>query len=191
MLIEVNPRQDTAGPARRRWRKIRPGDIVPGDPAERRAAHRPVDGRARRADRAGVADRPRGAGRARRRLAPATSPRRTTRGFLDDLVTPFRGLERDQNLRPDSSVEKLATLKPVFGKGEAATMTAGNSTPLTDGASAVLLCLARSGPPSTGCQRAGLPHRLRDRRGRLRARRRGPADGAGVRHAADARARRA
>ena len=60
-------------------------------------------------------------------------------GFLDDQVTPFRGLERDQNLRPDSSLEKLATLKPVFGKGEAATMTAGNSTPLTDGASAVLL----------------------------------------------------
>ena len=60
-------------------------------------------------------------------------------GFLDDQVTPFRGLERDQNLRPDSSVEKLATLKPVFGKGAAATMTAGNSTPLTDGASTVLL----------------------------------------------------
>ncbi len=62
------------------------------------------------------------------------------RGFFDDLVTPFLGLERDQNLRPDSSVEKLATLEPVFGRGEAATMTAGNSTPLTDGASAVLLC---------------------------------------------------
>ena len=60
-------------------------------------------------------------------------------GFLGDQVTPFRGLERDQNLRPDSSVEKLGTLKPVFGKGEAATMTAGNSTPLTDGASVVLL----------------------------------------------------
>ncbi|HEU5035655.1 MAG TPA: acetyl-CoA C-acetyltransferase [Nocardioides sp.] len=61
------------------------------------------------------------------------------RGFLDDQVTPFRGLDRDNNLRPDSSVEKLGTLKPVFGKGEAATMTAGNSTPLTDGASVVLL----------------------------------------------------
>ncbi|CAA9389233.1 MAG: 3-ketoacyl-CoA thiolase @ Acetyl-CoA acetyltransferase, FadA2 [uncultured Nocardioides sp.] len=60
-------------------------------------------------------------------------------GFHDDLVTPFRGVERDNNLRPDSSVEKLATLKPVFGKGEAATMTAGNSTPLSDGASVVLL----------------------------------------------------
>ncbi|MGH3498640.1 MAG: acetyl-CoA C-acetyltransferase [Nocardioidaceae bacterium] len=61
------------------------------------------------------------------------------RGFLDDLVTPYLGLERDQNLRPDSSVEKLSTLKPVFGKGAAATMTAGNSTPLSDGASVVLL----------------------------------------------------
>ena len=60
-------------------------------------------------------------------------------GFLDDMITPFRGVERDNNLRPDSSVEKLAKLKPVFGKGEAATMTAGNSTPLTDGASTVLL----------------------------------------------------
>ncbi|GAA5121929.1 acetyl-CoA C-acetyltransferase [Pseudonocardia adelaidensis] len=61
------------------------------------------------------------------------------RGFFDDLVTPYLGLTRDQNLRPDTSVEKLAKLKPVFGKGEGATMTAGNSTPLTDGASAVLL----------------------------------------------------
>ncbi|KJV40050.1 acetyl-CoA acetyltransferase [Acinetobacter brisouii] len=60
-------------------------------------------------------------------------------GFFDDLVTPFLGLERDQNLRPDSSVEKLATLRPVFGKGDNATMTAANSTPLTDGASCVLL----------------------------------------------------
>ncbi len=60
------------------------------------------------------------------------------RGFMDDLVTPYLGLERDQNLRPDSSVEKLAKLKPVFG-GPEGTMTAGNSTPLSDGASAVLL----------------------------------------------------
>ena len=62
------------------------------------------------------------------------------RGFFDDLVTPFLGLTRDDNLRPDSSAEKLAKLKPVFGvKAGDATMTAGNSTPLTDGASAVLL----------------------------------------------------
>src|SRR5215210_6857078 len=61
------------------------------------------------------------------------------RGFFDDLVTSYAGLERDQNLRPDSSPEKLAKLKPVFGEGEDATMTAGNSTPLTDGAAVVLL----------------------------------------------------
>jgi acetyl-CoA C-acetyltransferase len=60
------------------------------------------------------------------------------RGFFVDLVTPYAGLERDQNLRPDSSVEKLAKLKPVFG-GEDGTMTAGNSTPLSDGAAVVLL----------------------------------------------------
>jgi acetyl-CoA C-acetyltransferase len=60
------------------------------------------------------------------------------RGFQDDLVTPYLGLERDQNLRPDSSLEKLAKLKPVFG-GPEGTMTAGNSTPLSDGAAVALL----------------------------------------------------
>lgn len=59
-------------------------------------------------------------------------------GFYDDLVTPYLGLERDDNLRPDSTVEKLSKLRPVFG-GPEGTMTAANSTPLTDGASAVLL----------------------------------------------------
>jgi acetyl-CoA C-acetyltransferase len=62
------------------------------------------------------------------------------RGFFDDLVTPFLGLYRDNNLRADSSPEKLASLKPVFGvRAGDATMTAGNSTPLTDGASVSLL----------------------------------------------------
>ena len=61
-------------------------------------------------------------------------------GFFDDLMTSFLGLTRDQNLRADSSMDKLRSLKPVFGKGEeGATLTAGNSTPLTDGASTVLL----------------------------------------------------
>ncbi|HUS21118.1 MAG TPA: acetyl-CoA C-acetyltransferase [Aeromicrobium sp.] len=62
-------------------------------------------------------------------------------GWQDDLVTPFRSVEKDTHLRPDSTVEALAKLKPVFGKrfGDEATMTAGNSTPLSDGASAVLL----------------------------------------------------
>jgi acetyl-CoA C-acetyltransferase len=56
-------------------------------------------------------------------------------GFFDDLLTPYLGLTRDQNLRADTSMEKLAKLKPVYGD----TMTAGNSSPLTDGASTVLL----------------------------------------------------
>ena len=61
-------------------------------------------------------------------------------GYMDDLITPYKGLTRDNNLRPDSSLEKLAKLKPVFGKKNAnPTMTAANSTPLTDGASCVLL----------------------------------------------------
>ncbi len=59
-------------------------------------------------------------------------------GWQKDLITPFRGLDKDNNLRPDSTIEKLSTLKPVFG-GAGGTMTAANSTPLTDGASAVLL----------------------------------------------------
>jgi acetyl-CoA C-acetyltransferase len=62
------------------------------------------------------------------------------RGFFDDLVVSFRGVSRDNILRPDTSLEKLATLKPAFdrtsGRG---TLTAGNSTPLTDGASACLV----------------------------------------------------
>ena len=66
-------------------------------------------------------------------------------GFFEGLITPFLGVQRDTNLRPDSNMEKLGKLKPVFGKRDAvehgtkATMTAGNSTPLTDGASAVLV----------------------------------------------------
>lgn len=61
-------------------------------------------------------------------------------GFFDDLITPYKGLTKDNNLRPDTTLEKLASLKPAFGKKNAnPTMTAGNSTPLTDGASVVLL----------------------------------------------------
>lgn len=63
-------------------------------------------------------------------------------GFFTDLLTPFNGVSKDNNLRADLSIEKLRTLKPVFDKKVApgqGTLTAGNSTPLTDGASAVLL----------------------------------------------------
>ncbi|MFF2438302.1 acetyl-CoA C-acetyltransferase [Streptomyces sp. NPDC058107] len=83
-------------------------------------------------------------GRAEQDLLAATSHQRLAaayeRGFLHDLVVPHLGLARDQNLRPGSTVAKLATLEPVFGADHPdATMTAGNSTPLTDGAATVLL----------------------------------------------------
>lgn len=75
------------------------------------------------------------------------------RGFFDDLMTPYRGLTRDESLREDTSAEKLAALKPVFGKrGANPSMTAGNSTPLSDGAATVLL-----GTPQWGEQRGLSP----------------------------------
>lgn len=60
------------------------------------------------------------------------------RGFFSDLITPFKGLEKDNNLRADTTIEKLSTLKPAFDR-ENGTLTAGNSSTLTDGASCVLL----------------------------------------------------
>ncbi len=60
-------------------------------------------------------------------------------GYMDDLIVPFGGVFRDNNLREDISLDKIATLKTAFDKSERATLTAANSTPLTDGAAAVLL----------------------------------------------------
>jgi len=60
-------------------------------------------------------------------------------GYFDDLVVPFAGVFRDNNLREEVSLERLATLKPAFDKSERGTLTAANSTPLTDGAACVLL----------------------------------------------------
>ncbi|MFH9616160.1 acetyl-CoA C-acetyltransferase [Streptomyces pratensis] len=118
---------------------VRPGHLVPDIPrnAEPRTGlsmgeHAAVTARQWRVARE---DQDLLAATSHQRLAAAYE-----RGFLDDLVVPYLGLERDQNLRPGSTVEKLATLKPVFGAGHPdATMTAGNSTPLTDGAATVLL----------------------------------------------------
>ena len=59
-------------------------------------------------------------------------------GFFSDMITPYEGLSRDNNLRTDSSLEKLAKLKPAFDK-QHGSLTAGNSSPLTDGASCILL----------------------------------------------------
>ena len=61
------------------------------------------------------------------------------KGFFDDLVVEYRGLRHDNNVRPDSTLERLARLRTVFDRSETGSLTAGNSTPLTDGASAVLL----------------------------------------------------
>ena len=60
-------------------------------------------------------------------------------GWYEDIVVPFRDVEEDNNIRRDTTLEKLGKLKPVFDKSGEGTMTAGNSTPLTDGAAAVLL----------------------------------------------------
>ena len=65
------------------------------------------------------------------------------RGFFDDLLVPCAGVTRDNNLRPDTSVEALAGLRTAYDKSDAGTLTAGNSTPLTDGAAGVLLCSER------------------------------------------------
>ena len=62
------------------------------------------------------------------------------RGFFSDLIVPFRGANRDNNVRKDTTMEKLAKLRPVFDRSGKGTLTAGNSSPLTDGASAALLC---------------------------------------------------
>src|SRR3954447_1870333 len=117
---------------------LRPGQLVPEAPrnAEPRTGLSMGEHAARTAAEwsIGREEQDELAVRSHRNLAAAYE-----RGFFDDLVTPYLGLTRDQNLRPDTSTEKLAALPPVFGTGDGATMTAGNSTPLTDGASAVLL----------------------------------------------------
>jgi acetyl-CoA C-acetyltransferase len=117
---------------------LRPGQIVPDIPrnAEPRTGLSMGEHQARTTAQWGIGRE------AQDELAAASHQHAAAayeRGFFDDLVTPYLGLARDQNLRPDSTVEQLAKLKPVFGKGEHATMTAGNSTPLTDGAATVLL----------------------------------------------------
>jgi acetyl-CoA C-acetyltransferase len=137
ILLELNRAKDLKGRLAA-LAKVRPGDIVPSIPqnGEPRTGLSMGDHAALTALewQIGREEQDELAAASHQHLAAAYDA-----GFLDDQVTPFRGLERDQNLRPDSSVEKLSRLKPVFGKGEAATMTAGNSTPLTDGASVVLL----------------------------------------------------
>jgi acetyl-CoA C-acetyltransferase len=136
VLLEAN-RVRSVGGRLKLLGKLRPGQIVPSIPqnAEPRTGLSMGEHAAITAAqwRIGREDQDELAAASHRNLAAAYD-----RGFFDDLVTPYLGLARDQNLRPDSSVEKLAKLKPVFG-GDGGTMTAGNSTPLSDGAAVVLL----------------------------------------------------
>ncbi len=136
ILLEANNAKST--PARlRALTKVRPSHIVPEIPrnAEPRTGLSMGEHTAIMATEWGVSreEQDELAAASHQNLAAAYD-----RGFLDDLLTPYLGLDRDQNLRADSTAEKLAKLRPVFG-GEGGTMTAGNSTPLSDGASTVLL----------------------------------------------------
>jgi acetyl-CoA C-acetyltransferase len=119
--------------------RVRPGQVVPETPrnAEPRTGLSMGEHTARMAVDWGVTreEQDELAARSHQRLAAAYD-----RGFFDDLVSPYLGLERDENMRPDSTPERLSKLRPVFGARDGeGTMTAGNSTPLSDGASAVLL----------------------------------------------------
>ncbi|MGY0038845.1 thiolase family protein [Pedobacter sp. NJ-S-72] len=60
------------------------------------------------------------------------------RGFFNDMLSPYQGLDKDNNMRRDTSLDKLSRLKPAFDK-QNGSLTAGNSSPLTDGASCILL----------------------------------------------------
>jgi acetyl-CoA C-acetyltransferase len=135
-LLEANRQRSAAGKLRTLTR-VRPGHIVPAIPRN----EEPRTGLSMGEHCAimateweiGRAEQDELAVASHRNLAAAYE-----RGFFDDLLAPYLGLERDQNLRPDTDLEKLAKLKPAFG-GPKGTMTAANSTPLSDGASAVLL----------------------------------------------------
>ncbi|MBA0053928.1 acetyl-CoA C-acetyltransferase [Streptomyces sp. AJS327] len=142
-LLLAARRARTAKERARLIARVRPRHLVPEIPrnAEPRTRLSMGEHAARTARAWGVSreDQDALAAASHQRLAGAYD-----RGFLHDLVVPFNGLARDQNLRPGSTPEKLATLTPVFGLGkdgdpEGATMTPGNSTPLTDGAATVLL----------------------------------------------------
>ncbi|MEU7326487.1 acetyl-CoA C-acetyltransferase [Streptomyces griseoviridis] len=138
ILLEAR-RAKSAGARLRALARIRPAHLVPDIPrnAEPRTG-------LSMGEHAAVTARAWGVTREEQDALAAASHQRLAaayeRGFFQDLVVPFRGLARDQNLRPGSTPAKLAALKPVFGlDAPDPTMTAGNSTPLTDGAATVLL----------------------------------------------------
>jgi acetyl-CoA C-acetyltransferase len=117
---------------------IRPGDLIPDPPAivEPRTGLSMGDHQALTTQRWGITRE------AQDELALASHlnlARAWGEGFFDDLATPYLRVQRDQGVRADTTMEKLAKLKPVFGRGEGATMTAGNSTGFFDGAAVAYL----------------------------------------------------
>ncbi|WP_083516608.1 acetyl-CoA C-acetyltransferase [Aeromicrobium erythreum] len=139
ILIEANNAKDTKGRLAA-LAKVRPAYLAPDQPrnAEPRTGLSMGDHQALTTHAWGITREAQDelAARSHQNLAKSWDE-----GWQDDLVTPFHGVTKDNHLRPDSTVEKLAKLRPVFGKqlGDEATMTAGNSTPLSDGASVALL----------------------------------------------------
>jgi acetyl-CoA C-acetyltransferase len=136
IFMEIN-RAKSTGEIVKQALRFRPRHLVPSTPAneEPRTGLSMGEHCAVTAEKWGVKreDQDQLAFESHRKLAKAYDD-----GFFEDLITSFSGVEKDLCLRPDTKLEKLASLKPVFG-GERGTMTAGNSTTLTDGASAVLL----------------------------------------------------
>jgi acetyl-CoA C-acetyltransferase len=136
VLLELN-RAKSMGDRLAALTKLRPGQVVPAIPRneEPRTGLSMGEHQARTGAEWGVTREEQDAlaAASHRNMAAAYE-----RGFQADLMTSYLGLDRDENLRPDTTPEKLAELKPVFG-GENGTMTAGNSTPLSDGAALVLL----------------------------------------------------
>ena len=137
-LLLASRRGRTLGARLRPWLRLRPGHFIPvapsvGEPRTGLSMGQSCEAMAKtwgitRAEQDGLACE------SHRRAAAAYAA-----GFYQDLVVPYHGLEMDNNIRADTSIEKLATLPPAFDRSAAGTMTAGNSTPLTDGAAAVLL----------------------------------------------------
>ncbi len=139
ILIEANNAKDTKGRLAA-LAKVRPAYLAPDQPrnAEPRTGLSMGDHQALTTHAWGIT---REAQDELAALSHQNLAKSWDEGWQDDLVTPFHGVTKDNHLRPDPTVEKLAKLRPVFGKqlGDEATMTAGNSTPLSDGASVALL----------------------------------------------------
>ncbi len=136
-LVKAGRARDVMGRLRA-FKGFRPGELSPQAPANGEPRTRLSMG-----EHCELMAKQWGITRAEQDLLALESHQKAARayqeGFFDDLVNPYNGVARDNNLRADSSLDKLASLKTVFDRSPSGTLTAGNSTPLTDGAAAVLL----------------------------------------------------